>query len=338
MTKAAIVILNYNGRHHLEKFLPKVIQYSGEDCRIFIADNASSDDSVIFLKQHYPSLPLLLLPKNLGFSEGYNEALKQIKAAYYILLNSDIEVTPHWTVPLIQLLDQDSHIAACQPKILSYHNRDCFEYAGAAGGFVDYLGYPFCRGRIFDTIEKDTGQYDDTIPVFWATGACLVIRSHIFHGMGGFDKDFFAHMEEIDLCWRMHLAGHKIYYCGLSHVFHIGGGTLPKSNPHKTYLNFRNGLSMLYKNTYGKSVYWKLFLRITLDVIAAMKFLATDSCRDALAVFRAIKDFILLYPAHKQKKLLRVGEKRPIIQEMYQYSIVKQYFLKKINYFWELKF
>lgn len=338
MVKAAIVILNYNGRHHLESFLPKVVQYSGEDCSVFIADNASTDDSVAFLKQHYSFLPLLELPKNMGFSQGYNEALKQIKAEYYILLNSDVEVTARWTAPLIELLDSDPSIAACQPKMLSYHNREYFEYAGAAGGFIDYLGYPFCRGRIFDTLEKDTGQYNDTIPVFWATGACLAIRSSVFHSIGGFDDDFFAHMEEIDLCWRIHLTGYKVYYCGLSHVFHVGGGTLSKSNPYKTYLNFRNGLSMLYKNTYGRSVYWKIFLRILLDLIAAIKFLASNSIQDFLAVFKAIKDFIIQYPVNKQKKLGQKKGKTPVIKEIYQYSIVKEYFLKKINYFWELKF
>lgn len=337
MVKTAVVILNYNGRSYLETFLPKVIQYSNDDYTVFIADNASTDDSIDFLKERYPALPLIILSKNLGFSQGYNEALKQIKAEYYILLNSDVEVTHGWSSPLIQLLENNPTIAACQPKILAYHDRQRFEYAGAAGGFIDYLGYPFCRGRLFDTLEKDMGQYDDTIPVFWATGACLAIRAKIFHALEGFDKDFFAHMEEIDLCWRIHTSGYQVYYCGTSHVYHVGGGTLSKSSPHKTYLNFRNGLTMLYKNTPQKSLGWIVGTRVFLDLMAALRFLVSGSSKDALSVLKALKHFITQYPKSKQKRMAQINAQHTI-PEIYPKSIAKAYFFNKIRYFSALKF
>lgn len=338
MVKTAIVILNYNGRELLGTFLPKVIAFSGEDCEVYVADNASTDDSLEYLRTTFPSLPVIILAKNFGFSKGYNEALKRIEANYYMLLNSDVEVTSGWLDPLVALLDRQPEIAACQPKILSYHEKDYFEYAGAGGGFIDYLGYPFCRGRLFDTIEKDTGQYNDVVPIFWATGASLLIRSKVFHEMGGFDEDFFAHMEEIDLCWRIQLSGKKIYYCGLSKVYHVGGGTLAAKHPHKTYLNFRNGLTMLYKNTHGPKLFWRLFIRWNLDVIAALKFLFSDSADNFLAVFRAHFHFFKRIPLNRKKKSKQIDREWVEIKEMYKYSIVWKYFFKKKRYFRELKF
>lgn len=335
MVKTAVVILNYNGRSYLETFLPKVIQYA-DDYVLFIADNASTDDSVDFLRKHYPSLPIIVLPHNFGFSQGYNEALNQIQAEYYILLNSDVEVTPGWSLPLIQLLENNPSIAACQPKILDYKEKKRFEYAGAAGGFIDYLGYPFCRGRLFDSLEMDEGQYDDTVPIFWATGACLAIRAEVFHSLRGFDNDFFAHMEEIDLCWRIRSSGLHIYYCADSHVFHIGGGTLSKSNPRKTYLNFRNGLTMLYKNTEQKKLYRRMALRIFMDLAAAAKFLVSGSPKETIAVLKAIIHFMRQYPHNKQKRK-ELGKVKHPIPEMYPKSIVKAYFIDKIRRFSDLK-
>ena len=338
MTKAAIVILNYNGLKYLQEFLPLVIKHNRDDCKIIIADNASTDASVSYLQENHPSLEILRLPKNFGFSHGYNEALQAVEAEYYILLNSDIEVTPGWIDPLLDLLDKNPEIAACQPKILSYHLRSSFEYAGAAGGFIDFLGYPFCRGRIFDTVEEDEGQYDDVASIFWATGACFVVRSHLFHKAGGFDEAFFAHMEEIDLCWRLHLMGYKIFYTGQSRVYHVGGGTLPKTSPMKTYLNFRNGLSMLYKNTYDATLYYKFPMRVLLDIVAAFKFLVTNSLDNFMSVFKAHVDFIKLYPVNRKKKYKNEFSKYSYIEEIYKNSIVAAYFLKKKKTFKELFF
>lgn len=338
MTKAAIVILNYNGLKYLQEFLPTVVKYNRTDCEIIIADNASTDNSVEYLQKHHPTLEIIRLKKNYGFSHGYNEALKNVSAEYYILLNSDVEVTPGWIDPLLDLLDSNPAIAACQPKILSYHQRSYFEYAGAAGGFIDYLGYPFCRGRIFDTVEEDVGQYDDICPVFWATGACLAIRANVFHEAGGFDESFFAHMEEIDLCWRLHLMGYGVFYTGHSHVYHVGGGTLPKTSPMKTYLNFRNGLSMLYKNTCDNSIYYKLPLRIFLDIVAAFKFLITDSPENFSAVFKGIRDSIKKYGVNRDKKKKLKILKYSHIKEIYNNLIVAEYYLKKNKTYKELFF
>jgi GT2 family glycosyltransferase len=292
MIETAVVILNYNGKHFLRQFLPGVIAHSGS-AKIVVADNASTDDSVSFLKENFLNqVQIILLNSNRGYCGGYNEALKQINAEYYVLLNSDVEVTPDWIDPIISLFKHDQSIAAAQPKILSYQNRNEFEYAGAAGGFIDSLGYPFCRGRIFNIFEKDSGQYNDTRQVFWATGACLFIRSEVFHQAGGFDEDFFAHMEEIDLCWRIQRTGMKIFYVGSSQVYHVGGGTLAKSNPKKTYFNFRNGLSLLIKNLPAGQLFWKIPLRMILDWVAAGKFLVTGSPADAWAVLIAHASFL----------------------------------------------
>ena len=268
----AVVILNYNGLAFLKKFLPNVIAFSPE-AKIVVADNGSTDASLDYLSKNFPSVQIIDNKKNLGFCGGYNESLKEVDADYFVLLNNDVDVTKDWLAPMKELLDKNPKIAAVQPKILSYNHKDLFEYAGAAGGFIDILGYPFCRGRIFETVEQDKGQYNDIIPVFWATGACLMIRARLFRELGGFDEDFFAHMEEIDLCWRLKRGGNDIFYCGSSTVFHVGGGTLAAANPRKTYFNFRNGLDMLIKHQPGSQLLWKLPLRLMLDWLAAVKFL-----------------------------------------------------------------
>jgi GT2 family glycosyltransferase len=263
--KIAVVILNWNGKKFLEQFLPNVLEHSADRAEVIIADNASTDDSVEFLKQNYPHIRLIQNAENGGFSKGYNDALKHVEADYFVLLNSDIEVTPNWIQPVINLMESDKNIVVCQPKIRSYYEREKFEYAGAAGGFMDRFGYPFCRGRIFETIETDHGQYDDVCEVFWATGAAMFVKAPIYREFGGLDEDFFAHMEEIDFCWRVKNAGYKVMYCPDSTIYHIGGGTLPKHSPRKTYLNFRNNLSLLYKNLYSTELFFVFFVRSFLD-------------------------------------------------------------------------
>ena len=336
--QVAIVILNYNGRPYLEKFLPSVITHSGNN-EIIVADNCSTDDSVEFLEKNYPNIRLILNAKNGGFSWGYNEALKLIDSEYYILLNSDVEVTRNWIDPIIRLLQSNPNIGAVQPKILSYQNKSEFEYAGAAGGFIDKFGFPFCKGRIFQSMETDNGQYDDTYEVFWASGACMFIRSKVFHSLKGFDNDFFAHMEEIDLCWRMHNAGYEVYYSGQSKVYHVGGGTLHKSNPRKTYLNFRNGLSMLIKNCSISDLLTKLPIRIVFDISASIKFIFADSIMDGLAVIKAHVYFWLLLPKNLLKrrdiKFQKMQMKK--INSIYQHSIVLDHFARKIKNYQDLK-
>ncbi len=324
MSRVAVVILNYNGKELLEKFLPSVLQFSG-DAQIVVADNNSTDGSRDFLQQAFPLVTLIPISTNLGFCGGYNFALKQVTAEYYVLLNSDIEVTNNWLEPIITLLDNDPSIGAAQPKILSYRNKQQFEYAGAAGGFIDSLGYPFCRGRIFDVIEEDLGQYDDTIPIFWATGACMVVRSGLYHSMGGLDETFFAHMEEIDLCWRLNRAGHKIMYCGNSAVYHMGGATLNKSNPKKTYYNFRNGIILLIKNLSTGQLLYKLPLRIGLDWVAAIKFLLSGHGRDFLAVASAHFYVFIHFFSITSKRSPSLPYKAPHI---YTGSILVDYYLK----------
>jgi GT2 family glycosyltransferase len=287
MTEVAVVILNYNGRNFLKQFLPNVIQYSG-NAKIIVADNASTDDSIQLIESEFSShVEVLKIDRNRGYCGGYNYALQKIEATFFVLLNSDVEVTERWIEPVTDLLKSDPTIAAAQPKILSFHDKNKFEYAGAAGGFIDTMGYPFCRGRIFSHLEEDQGQYNDTRQVFWASGACLFIKSDVFKTSGGFDEDFFAHMEEIDLCWRLNQKGYKIYYQGKSKVFHVGGGTLSTSNPKKTHLNFRNGLSLLVKNLPTRELLWKLPIRLTLDWFAALLFLASNKASDAKAVLTA---------------------------------------------------
>jgi GT2 family glycosyltransferase len=291
MIKVAVVILNYNGEKLLPQFLPSVIEYSKE-ATVIVADNASTDQSQKVLREQFPSVEVIYLDQNYGFCGGYNRALQKVQAEYYVLLNSDVEVTAHWLQPLITLLDSDSTVAAVQPKILSYHQKDHFEYAGAGGGLIDSMGYPFCRGRLFDFVEKDHGQYNDTREIFWATGACMMIRSSVYHELGGLDEDFFAHMEEIDLCWKIQRTGKRVMYAGASSVYHVGAGTLARSNPRKTYLNFRNGLFLIFKHWKPAALILKFPFRIILDYVAAFKFLASGSTGDAKAVIRAHYHFL----------------------------------------------
>ena len=302
--KVAVVILNYNGRKFLEQFLPNVIANCDPSlAEVVVADNASTDDSVAFMRERFPDIRLIENENNGGFATGYNLALQQIEAQYYVLLNSDIEVTPNWIEPVIALMDADPRIAACQPKILSYYHKEQFEYAGACGGFIDMYGYPFCRGRVFQTLENDEGQYDAPMEVFWATGACMFVRADLYHQIGGLDDSFFAHMEEIDLCWRLKNAGYKIYCCPQSRIYHIGGGTLPKNSPRKTYLNFRNNLSLLVKNLPKRHLRRIILYRILLDWVAAFKFLFEGCPKDFQMVFKAHRDF------YKRLKTLRKGRK-----------------------------
>lgn len=331
----AIVILNYNGRHFLEQFLSGVIAHSPQ-AEVVIIDNASKDDSRDWLQNHFPEIRCIALPENLGFAGGYNAGLAYIEAKYWVLLNSDVAVSPHWLEPLQDFLDQHPRVAACQPKILSQREPEHFEYAGAAGGFIDYLGYPFCRGRIFETIESDEGQYNDYCEVFWATGACLMIRSEVFWELGGFDEAFFAHMEEIDLCWRIQRSAREIYYCGESTVFHVGGGTLPKDNPHKTFLNFRNSLAMLYKNLPKFRVIWVLLIRFFLDFLAAMLFLGRGQASDSYAVLRAYIDFYRHLPTWRSKRRAALPL-YPQLRGVMPRSLVFQYFVLGKKHFSQLR-
>ena len=287
MKKVAVVILNYNGKAFLEKFLPNVIEFSSQDAEIWVADNNSLDGSVDVLREKFPTVKLIENKYNGGFATGYNLALRQIEADYYVLLNSDIEVTENWIKPVIDLMESEESIAVCQPKILSYFNKDEFEYAGASGGFIDRFGYPFCRGRVFQSMEKDEGQYNNPIEVFWATGACFFVKSKYFHEAGGLDDDFFAHMEEIDMCWRLKNVGYKIMVCPSSTVYHVGGGTLPKRSAMKTYLNFRNNFSLLYKNLPSKYLKRIFITRFVLDGVAAFKFLFEGGFNDFVAVIES---------------------------------------------------
>ena len=315
MPTVAIVILNWNGKHYLEKFLPSVLASTYSSCEVFVADNASSDDSVAWLQQHYPTVRIILLQRNFGFAKGYNKALKQVQADYYVLLNSDVEVEAGWIEPIITLMESDKRIGACQPKILMEKHRHLFEYAGAAGGCIDRFGYPFARGRVFDVCEEDSGQYDDTVAIFWASGAALFVRSEAYKRCGGLDEYFFAHMEEIDLCWRMQLAGYFVLVCPQSTVYHVGGGTLPKGNRRKVYLNFRNNLIMLAKNMPFKECWWKLPLRMLMDALAAWKSIFSGDGVFFAAVVQAHLGFIhwYLFKRHLSvKPVSRVGEPRGV--------------------------
>ena len=333
-SELAVVILNYNGEQYLQQFLPSVLAYS-QGHRVIIADNGSTDGSVSMLKEKFPEAELLLLKANYGYAGGYNQALKQIAARYYLLLNSDVEVTAGWLAPMLQLLNAHPEIAACQPKILSYHQPDFFEYAGAAGGYLDFLGYPFCRGRILDSLEKDLGQYDSTVPIFWASGACLMVRSEVFHQLEGFDAGFFAHMEEIDFCWRVHQAGLQVYACPDSRVYHVGGGTLPKNNPRKTLLNFRNGLWMLCKNSSFYELLWKIPIRLGLDWLAMLMFILKRQFQDAGAVPKAHFQLLLKAP-HIQRERSKKKKKQDNKAPLYKGSILVDYYLNKNKTYKEL--
>ena len=328
MMKVAVVILNYNGKKFLEEFLPNVIASCDPSwTEVVVADNASTDDSVSFMKIRFPEIRLIENGSNGGFASGYNLALRQIDAQYYVLLNSDIEVAPNWIEPVIALMDSDPNIAACQPKILSYYHKEQFEYAGACGGFIDKYGYPFCRGRVFQNLENDEHQYDEPMEVFWATGACMFVRADLYHQCGGLDDSFFAHMEEIDLCWRLKNAGYKVYCCPQSFIYHIGGGTLPKNSPRKTYLNFRNNLSLLVKNLPENKVFITIAYRVVLDWVAAFKFLAEGCFKDFRMVFKAHWDF------YKRLKMLKTKRKENVHKQVsciYKRNIVfDSIFLRK---------
>lgn len=329
MIKTAIVILNWNGAAMLRRYLPNVIEYSRTDAEVYVADNASSDDSVEMLREHFPSVHLVLLDRNYGFAEGYNRALKEIAAEYYVLLNSDVEVSHHWLSPLVEFMDNHSDVAACQPKLLAINDRDAFEYAGACGGFIDRLGYPFCRGRVFNSIENDNGQYDFATEILWATGACMLVRATDFMAVGGFDGRFFAHCEEIDLCWRLRIAGKRVFCIPDSYVWHVGGGTLPKSNPMKTFLNFRNNLTMLYKNLPDNELSTVMRLRWFLDMLAALQFLVKGKVGDAKAVIRGRRAYLKWrndFTADRQK----IQSSRQInhVTGMYSFSLLWQYYVK----------
>jgi GT2 family glycosyltransferase len=339
MHKVAIVILNWNGKKFLETFLPSVLLHSSlPGVRVVVADNGSEDDSVAWLRQSTPEVDVICLDRNYGFAEGYNKALSTIDAEYFLLLNSDVEVKEGWLKPLIDVLDGDPLIAACMPKIKAYPDGQFFEYAGAAGGFIDKYGYTFCRGRIFNAVETDYGQYDNPTDIFWATGACMLVRARLFKIMGGFEASFFAHFEEVDLCWRLKNRGYRIRFTPFSTVSHVGGGTLPATNPWKTYLNYRNNLVMLARNLPDEKLFKYIALRLVLDGIAAVRLLTSCKIRDFIAV---IKAHLYLYRNLTSVRNFRDTEK-PFItnrdhDEMYPESIVTSYFLKKRYSFASLK-
>jgi len=328
--KVAIVILNWNGEKYLRKFLPILIQNSQlSGTEIVVADNASTDSSLDVLKEYFPTIRVIELDKNYGFAGGYNKALAQIDSEYFVLLNSDVEVTPNWLEPMIAYMDANQHVAACQPKILSYNQPTRFEHAGAAGGFIDRFGFPFCRGRILGTLEVDNNQYDNVIEIFWATGACLFIRSNVYWKVGGLDDEFFAHMEEIDLCWRIKSRGYHIVCLPQSTVFHIGGGTLNVESPQKTYLNFRNNLLLLYKNLPTKLLSKILFWRTIFDYSAAFQLFISGKPRNSISVFKARSDFKKMKSGFNEKRkeniLYSTSEN---FDEILQESIVFDYYFK----------
>lgn len=332
--KVAVVILNWNGKDWLEKFLPSVVKYSASLARIVVADNASTDDSVHFLDQYYPEIIQIKNPENGGYAKGYNQALSQLDDDYFVLLNSDVEVSENWLEPMIRLMESQKDIAACQPKIRSYYQKDTFEYAGAAGGFLDHYGYPFCRGRIFYSLEKDKGQYDDTREIVWATGAAMCVRASDFHEEKGFDDYFFAHHEEIDLCWRWINKGKRIMYCGASTVYHVGGGTLETGSTFKTYLNYRNSLFVLLKNLPSQKRYTTIFVRMVLDGVSSIQLLLSGKPSLSIAILKAHFGF---YKAYRQMRK-KATTNKSLPSQMYHKSIVYGYFLKKQKAFTQLVF
>ncbi len=338
--KVAIVILNWNGKKLFDTFLPSVIENSQKNnTKIFVADNGSEDDSVDHLKERYPQVDIVKLKKNYGFAGGYNRALRNITADYFILLNSDVEVSRNWMEEPLKQLEEDKTIAAVQPKILSYKKRNEFEYAGAAGGFIDKFGYPFCRGRLLNRMETDNGQYNKETPIFWASGACMFVRASLFYKINGFDDDFWAHMEEIDLCWRLKNRGYKIIYQPKSAVYHLGGGTLPYNNPQKVYLNFRNNLFMLFKNLPDQQFHRILCIRIILDYVAAAKFIFGLHLVSFYAVIKAHISFLkhLKKLISKRKELVTstIANDHP---EIYKKSLMWKFFIMKRYRFSDLNF
>jgi len=329
MTKVAVVILNYNGEKLLRKFLPSVLLHSPQ-AEIIVADNGSNDGSLALLNQEFPQVKLILLDRNYGFCGGYNRAIDHLDATYVVLLNSDVEVTPGWLDPMIDLLDTHPDVAAVQPKILSYYHKTEFEYAGAAGGFIDALGYPYCRGPVFRQVEKDEGQYNDVRPVFWATGASLLIRTKTFKHFGGFDEDFFAHMEEIDLCWKINRTDQKVYYCGNSVVYHVGAGTLGYESPRKTYLNFRNGLFLLFKHLDPFELIYKMPLRISLDWLAALVYLMKGQPAHTVSILKAHIHFLRsLTTTRLKRKAIRSTYPAYSRANIHKGLIIVDYYLKR---------
>lgn len=323
--KIAVVILNWNGKRMLERFLPSVTQHTTGDAEVVIADNGSTDDSLEFVAKGYPALRVVKMDENYGFAEGYNRALAQIEADYYVLLNDDVEVTDNWIEPVIDQMERDDRVAICQPKLLMYDERTRFEYAGGAGGFLDSYGYPFCRGRIFGTVEYDHGQYDDPCDIFWASGAAMFVKARVWKELGGLDGDFFAHMEEIDFCWRAQNCGYKVQYCPKSVVYHVGGGTLPKSSPFKTQLNFRNNLCMLYKNLTDDRLRRVIRRRMVLDWVAAAKFLLSGNGGEFNAVRNAHKQYREQMDNLKRKRS-QLPHKEP--STIYNGHILADYYLR----------
>lgn len=335
--RVAVVILNWNGKALLQKFLPNVIRHSQSVADIYVIDNHSTDDSVNYLSSSFNSINVIQNTENNGFAKGYNVGLKNISADYFILLNSDVEVTENWILPAIMLMESDTAVAASQPKLLNYNVRSEFEYAGGAGGFIDKWGYPFCRGRVFNAFEQDAGQYNDAREIFWASGACLFIRSKIFFEAGGFDEDFFAHMEEIDLCWRIRNMGYKVMYCPQSVVYHVGAGTLAKMNPRKTYYNFRNNLLLMCKNHAPEFFYLKFFLRGSLDGLAGIRFLFSGEIAHFFAIIRAHFGFYsLFFKMMRKRKVIQKSIKHYATSCVYRKSIVWEYFVKGKKKFSEL--
>ena len=328
--KVAVVILNWNGREMLVKYLPRVLEYSRNEADVIVADNDSSDDSVAYLDNYSKVVRVIQLEENYGFAEGYNRALKQVDADYYVLLNSDVEVTHHWLTPMIEFMDSHPDVAACQPKLLAVADKDSFEYAGASGGYLDRYGYPFCRGRVFETVEQDRGQYDVAADVLWATGACLMIRSADYWAAGGLDGRFFAHSEEIDLCWRLRIMGRRICCLPDSVVYHVGGGTLPKNNPLKTFLNFRNNLTMLYKNLPDGELRRVMRIRRWLDYLAAVKTLVLDrSLADFKAILRARREYRRWrHDFDADRRRIQAMRIPADIPEHRRYSILWQYYAR----------
>lgn len=339
MKKTAVVILNWNGHKLLEQFLPSVVQYTTLDkVEIVVADNCSTDDSVEFVKNAYPQITCICLPKNYGYAEGYNKALRQIDAEYFILLNSDVEVSSNWLSPMIEHFDTNEDVVAIQPKILAQRNKTHYEYAGASGGFIDKYGYPFCRGRIFNDVEQDKGQYNTPMDIFWVSGACFMVRAKEFFEVGGLDASFFAHMEEIDLCWRFNSRGWRLVCLPSCVVYHVGGATLSEDNPHKTYLNFRNNLLMLYKNLPQKNLKKIMYVRIMLDIVAALKFAVTGNFSSAVAVYKAHKRLLKIrfsYRDVRKENLQKTTQSD--IKTMYHRSILAAYYLKGHKKFSQLE-
>ncbi|MBK9284360.1 MAG: glycosyltransferase family 2 protein [Sphingobacteriaceae bacterium] len=333
----AVVILNYNGKKLLEQFLPGVVQHSNPH-QIYIADNCSTDDSLAFIKNHFPTVKIIQNKSNLGYAGGYNEALKDLSEKYFMLLNNDVEVTENWLTPLLELLEKNIKIAACQPKMLAFNKKNEFEYAGASGGFIDKYGYPFCRGRLFYELEKDNGQYNSVEEVFWASGACLFVRADLFNKNNGFDSDLFAHMEEIDLCWRFKNLGYSIFVQPQSIIYHVGGGTLNKISPNKTFLNFRNNLIMFTKNHPPGLLFFKIIWRLKLDGVAAIKFLLSGEGMHFIAVIRAHFAFYaqLSNTLSKRKKQKEFENFKFNFSNVYMKNIVFEFYLNRKKKFSEL--